>query len=145
MPYKHILIATDLSEFSHEAAMRAVKLAKDAGAKLSMVHVMEHSPVAFGGEFSILIDPNTEQTLEATARKLMNQLGKKLHISLEDQHLQKGVVKTAVLNLVKKLHIDLIVVGTHSHHGLDKLLGSRANAILHHAPCDVLAVRANPS
>lgn len=142
MPYKHILIATDLSEFSQQAAIRAVKLAKDANAKLSMVHVMEHSPVAFGGEFSIPIDPNIEQTLEAAARNLMSQLGKKLHIPEEHQYLEKGVVKTAVLELAKKLHVDLIVVGTHNHHGFDKLLGSRANAILHHATCDVLAVRA---
>jgi universal stress protein A len=36
---------------------------------------------------------------------------------------------------------DLIVVGSHGRHGIKMLLGSTANAVLHHAHCDVLAVR----
>ncbi|WP_292363901.1 universal stress protein, partial [Methylophaga sp. UBA1464] len=36
---------------------------------------------------------------------------------------------------------DLIVVGSHGRKGIKMLLGSTANAILHHARCDVLAVR----
>ncbi|MEO1899758.1 MAG: universal stress protein, partial [Methylococcales bacterium] len=36
---------------------------------------------------------------------------------------------------------DLIVVGSHGRHGLALLLGSTANGVLHHAVCDVLAVR----
>jgi universal stress protein A len=35
----------------------------------------------------------------------------------------------------------LIVVGSHGRHGVRLLLGSTANGILHHAKCDVLAVR----
>ena len=34
-----------------------------------------------------------------------------------------------------------LVVGSHGRHGLALLLGSTANAVLHGAPCDVLAVR----
>nr|WP_244897027.1 universal stress protein [Candidatus Coxiella mudrowiae] len=32
----------------------------------------------------------------------------------------------------------LFIVGTHGHHGIDKLLGSQANAILHAPKYDVL-------
>jgi universal stress protein A len=35
----------------------------------------------------------------------------------------------------------LIVIGTHGQKGLQLLLGSTANAVLHGAGCDVLAVR----
>ena len=37
--------------------------------------------------------------------------------------------------------VDLIVVGSHGRHGLALLLGSTADAVLHHAKCDVMAVR----
>ncbi|MGB1202845.1 MAG: universal stress protein [Alloalcanivorax venustensis] len=36
---------------------------------------------------------------------------------------------------------DLIVLGSHGKHGIRLLLGSTANAVLHRATCDVLAVR----
>jgi universal stress protein A len=39
------------------------------------------------------------------------------------------------------LNVDLIVVGSHGRHGLQLILGSTANAVLHHASVDVIAVR----
>ena len=39
------------------------------------------------------------------------------------------------------LHSDLIVVGTHGHRGIARLLGSTASAVSHNARCDVLTVR----
>ena len=41
----------------------------------------------------------------------------------------------------EELSADLVVVGTHGRHGLGLLLGSTANAVLHGAQTDVLAVR----
>ncbi|MBA6354230.1 universal stress protein, partial [Colwellia sp. BRX9-1] len=40
-----------------------------------------------------------------------------------------------------KENVDLIITGSHGVHGLQLLLGSTCNAILHGAKCDVLAVR----
>jgi universal stress protein A len=37
--------------------------------------------------------------------------------------------------------VDLVVVGSYGRHGLQLLLGSTANGVLHLAACDVLAVR----
>lgn len=36
---------------------------------------------------------------------------------------------------------DWRVVGSHGRHGLALPLGSTANAMMHRAPCDILAVR----
>lgn len=141
MNYKNILLATDLSEISHQITQRAKEIAQDNNAKLSIVHVMEHSPVAYGGEFSIPIDPNLEQSLEANAREALAIVGEEFNIAREDQYVTSGTVKSDVIDLAEKLNIDLIIVGSHGHHGIDVLLGSRANAILHSAKCDVLAVR----
>jgi len=40
-----------------------------------------------------------------------------------------------------EIKADLIVVGSHGRHGLGLLLGSTASSVVHHAACDVLAVR----
>jgi universal stress protein A len=139
--YKHILVAIDLSPVTDQVLTGACQLAEQNKALLSMVHVMEHSPVAYGGEFSIPIDVNLEQALEAQVRKEMGQFGDKYHIPKERQYLESGSVKLAVTDLANELGADLIVTGTHGHHGFDILLGSRANAILHRAQCDVLVIR----
>lgn len=141
MQYRHILFAADLAPSCQQVAKRAIEIAKESGATLDVVHVVEHSPIAYGGEFSVPIDINLEQTIEAEAQKMLNALCANFNIPKNNQHLLVGAVKHSVLTLAKKLNTDLIIVGTHGHHGIDKLLGSRANAILHGATCDVLAVR----
>jgi len=45
----------------------------------------------------------------------------------------------------KKHNTDLVIVGSHGRHGVRLLLGSTANAVLHGAECDVLAVRVQDS
>ncbi len=140
--YKHILVAVDLSPRSNAVVQRAREIANTDHASLDVVHVIEHSPIAYGGEFSIPIDVNLEQTIETQARESLAALCQSFQIIPKNQHILDGSVKRAVIELADKLKIDLIIVGTHGHHGIDKLLGSRANAILHTAKCDVLAIRA---
>ena len=46
-----------------------------------------------------------------------------------------------LLELIDRLHIDLIVLGTHGRGGIKKLvLGSVAEEIINRAPCAVLTV-----
>jgi universal stress protein A len=55
--------------------------------------------------------------------------------------VQHGTPAVEVHRLTGELHADLVVMGTHGKHGVELLLGSTANAVLHGANCDVLAVR----
>lgn len=142
MHYQHILAAVDLSPQSKQVLQRATEIARQNHASLDVIHVVEHSPVAYGGEFSIPIDVNLEHTIETQARESLFALCNEENIGEKNQHVLNGSVKRTVIELADKLNASLIIVGTHGHHGIDKLLGSRANAILHGAKCDVLAVRA---
>lgn len=141
LKYQNILLSTDLSEHAELVAKQARELANDCNATLHVVHIMEHSPIAYGGEFSIPIDINLEQTLEKFAIESLQKLADKFEISPDNTHIKKGSVKLVVNELANNIKADLIVVGTHGHHGLDVLLGSRANAILHFAKCDVMIIR----
>lgn len=141
--YKHILLATDLSEHATEIAKRAHDIAKLMHATLSLGHVLAYTPIAYAGEFSIPLDAEFEIRLEKEAKSQLAKLGKKYDVEKEHQYLVKGSVKLAVTDLAESIKADLIVVGTHSHEGIDKLLGSQANAILHAAKCDVWVIRTN--
>lgn len=140
--YKHILLTTDLSADTDKITDHAKVIAEHAKSKVSIVYVIEHTPIVYGGgEFSIPLDVNLEETLKENGRQALAHLGKRLGIAEKDQYVETGSIKMAVVNLAKKLHVDLIVVGAHGRHGIEKILGSTANAILHAAPCDVLTVR----
>jgi universal stress protein A len=139
--YKHILLATDLSKDAGTITEKAVNLAKKSNAKLSMVHVIEHTPIVYGGgEFSIPIGMHLEEQLAYYAKKAMRLLGQQFNIKSEDQYIMHGSIKREIIEMALQVNADLIVLG-HGHSGAEHLLGSTANAILHAAKCDILAVR----
>jgi universal stress protein A len=53
----------------------------------------------------------------------------------------QGNTRREILRVAEENGVDLIVLGSHGRQGIQLLLGSTANAVLHGAPCDVLAVR----
>jgi universal stress protein A len=140
--YKHILLATDLSKGAGAITEKAVNLAKKSNAKISIVHVIEHSPIVYGGgEFSIPIGMHLEEQLACYAKKAMKMLSQQFNIKSEDQYIMHGSIKREIIEIALQLNADLIVLGSHGHSGVEHLLGATANAILHAAKCDVLAVR----
>lgn len=140
--YKHILLTTDFSPHGLLVADRAREIADSINAKLSIVHVVEFSPIIYGGgEFAVPLDVTIEETIEQQARDGMNQQADRLNIVAPDRHLLTGSTKEEVVKLVKEIGADLLVVGGHDLHGLRLLFGSTANSILHAMPCDVLTVR----
>ena len=66
-----------------------------------------------------------------------------IQVPRERQHIEFGSVKSIVLSNAKAMNVDLIVIGSHGRHGLARLLGSSANAIMNGAECDVLLIRAS--
>ena len=82
-----------------------------------------------------------EQQLLEQSRRQLEKLAEKYDISETEVIVEIGLTKAAITNAAIERNIDLIIVGSHGRHGVGLLLGSTANAVLHHAQCDVLAVR----
>ncbi len=144
--YRHILLATDFNEHSIQAAERAKDLALKYQAELCIIHVVENLPIgdaAYGPIVPFDIDL-TDQMVDA-ARQRLAALGETLGIGEERQHVEIGSPKAEIIRKAEELHIDLIVVGSHGRHGISLLLGSTASGVIHHAKCDVLAVRLRES
>lgn len=140
--YNHILLAVDFSDHGKEVAKRAFDVSKKYDARLSMVHTVEYIPqgespygIAMSYDFNL-----TEQVLQ-TARKRLATVGEKFSVPPENQWLEVGSPKLEIVRTADEHKVDLIVVGSHGAHGLAGLLGSTASGVLHHAKCDVLAVR----
>jgi universal stress protein A len=140
--YKHILLAVDFYEHCEAVANRAKDLANKFQAKLSIIHVVDSLPITeagYGTDIPFNMDLTTE--LMAGTKKRLAKLAEKLAITEDRLWLEMGSPKTEIIRVAEENKVDLIVVGSHGRHGLALLLGSTANGVLHHAACDVLAVR----
>jgi len=140
--YQHILVAVDFTDSVSEVIERAQQMAEKDNAKLTLVHVVEPAPVDFLDQ-TMLVDVNLDELLLKTAKQQMQTLAERFSVSDTNTLIEIGSVKSEIFKLIETLSIDLIVVGSHGRHGLGLLLGSTANAVLHGALCDVLAVRVN--
>jgi len=140
--YKHILLAADFSEHGETVANRAKDLSERYQAKLSIVHVMDNlliTDAAYGSTIPFDLDLTAE--LMASAKKRLTNLADKLDIAEDCRWMETGSPKLEIIRVAEENNVDLIVVGSHGRHGFALLLGSTANGVLHHAQCDVLAVR----
>ncbi len=140
--YQHILLAVDFSSQTEIIVNRAYDMAQQNTAKLSIVHVLDNIPMPDTSYGTIIaLEDETDNALLEQEKAKLNQIGERLNIPENQRWLIWGVPTQEIAELAEKEQIDLIVVGSHGRHGLALLLGSTANGVLHHAPCDVLAVR----
>ncbi len=138
--YKRILVAIDLTDEAPQVLERAVAIAKDNGAELLLIHVIEPIGYAYGGDIPMDLSELQEQ-LDKTARKQLAEYGRRFEIANAQQLVEIGRPSSEVHKAAQERDVDLVVVGSHGRHGIQLLLGSTATAILHGSSCDVLAVR----
>ncbi len=140
--YKHILLATDFSDYSAEIANKAKELAETNHAQLSIVHVVDNIPItdATYGPIIQYDGDLTEQIMDAGKERLA-KIASRLDTPEKKQYLEIGSPKLGIVRIADENDVDLIVIGSHGRHGFALLLGSTANGVLHYAHCDVLAVR----
>jgi len=138
MKYKHILLATDFSQDSEILFKKARELAREMDSQLSVIHVVEPLP---GYGYAFIGSAEVEMQLVEEAKKRLIEIGEKYAIDRKDVYVEIGPTKVEITRIAKEKHVDLIVVGSHGHHGIDFLLGSTANAVVHGAYCDVLTIR----
>ncbi|MGI9212192.1 MAG: universal stress protein [Methylococcaceae bacterium] len=142
MPYQNILVACDWSEASHTLMQRASEFQHYQQATVHLIHVVELAPMlesSFGPLVSVELDLH-ERMMQA-ARQRLNDLAKPLNIPTERQNVVAGSPKNEIIRLARELSAELILIGSHGRHGVGALLGSTATSVIHHAPCDVLAIR----
>jgi universal stress protein A len=142
--YQNILVAVDLSSESGLVLSKAALIGAD-DAELHVVYVQEPMDNVYVGivpqsaAFSGLGD--LEAQLAEELKHKLNALGEKFAIPADHLHILNGSPAHEIHRFAQDNDIQLVVIGTHGQKGLQLLLGSTANAVLHGSGCDVLSVR----
>jgi nucleotide-binding universal stress UspA family protein len=142
----HVLLATDGSETSIDAARRASQILCRAD-HVTLLNVVTEIPGDDAGGFEGSVYSPAEQ--ERVWKQELAEAGDELArtaAALTDAHIDKrievGDVAPTVCRIAEELHVDVLVVGSHGRTGLERLLlGSVSEHIVRHAPCPVLVVR----
>lgn len=140
--YRHVLIATDLLAENNHLFGKAMSLAKEWGARVTIAHVVEPLP---GYGYAYVGSADVEENLIKEAKTHLAEIGKKYGVDAANLLVDIGPTKTEIVRLAEEHKVDLIMLGSHGRHGWGALLGSTANAVLHNAACDVLTVRLSES
>jgi universal stress protein A len=138
--YRKILVAVDLSEDSDIIAGRAQAIAACYDSQLVFLHVVEFVPVEPMGE-TLLPAVQIEEELMQRARMRLRELTERLDLGSCECLVEAGNIKAEILRVAQEQAADLIVLGSRERHGLAILLNFTEDAVLHSAPCDVMAVR----
>jgi nucleotide-binding universal stress UspA family protein len=145
--YQRILVAVDGSKTSDHALQEAIRLAKDQGASLRIVHVIDTAPLGWD------MDPTQIQEI----REILRQVGQNTieharattrssDIAAEARLVEIDIpgmrIASRIAEAAGAWPADLLVIGTHGRRGIDHLLlGSVAEGVVRVAPVPVLLIR----
>jgi len=139
--YHHILLAVDFTEEADQVVERALDLARRCESRVTLIHVVEFLHMDLANELVLPQDIALEEQMLETARGKLKTLAERFGLKDARQQVELGATKHEILRVAEELGVDCIILGSHGRHGIQRVLGSTANAVLHGAPCDVLAVR----
>jgi len=141
--YRRVLIAIDFSNACKQVLARGIDIARLNQADILLAHVVEYlPPLDFGYEPIIVPDwHSNEEAILKQAETSLQEIADEYKIDKDNMIVLTGTPKLEIIRYADDKQADLIVIGSHGRHGLQRLLGSTATPVLHNAKCDVLAVR----
>lgn len=139
--YKKILVALDVGEEAEQVLQAASDLATSNNAEIAVLHVADYPVMPYGGWPAGSVVICSEAEIRQAAFAELAPMVEKVGIDKSSITIDFGRAIDVVASRATEIGADLIVIGSHGRHGIKLLLGSTANGVLHHAECDVLAVR----
>ncbi len=138
-----ILVAIDFSPHAGNALQWARSLANALGAKLILLHVIDHVSGAVAGlgaeTSSGVADVAPLYALREQADKRMGEL--KALIPEAQTIVREASPRPAIVDAAVELNCQMIVMGTHGHSGLEHLLlGSVADYVVRNSKVPVLTI-----
>jgi nucleotide-binding universal stress UspA family protein len=144
--YKRILVPTDGSDTADAGLREACKLAREGGAQIRVVHVVDEllsmPPEFYGTAFDQLSDSIRKAGASLLAHAEV--VARKEGVTVETELIEAMGAPAGdhVVKAAKAWPADLIVCGTHGRRGLRRIvMGSDAEYIVRNTTVPVLLIR----
>lgn len=147
MSFRRILVPVDGSKTAAKGMATAIEMAKESGARLLLLHVVEDYAALISPEAAIVADQvfaamreGGQLTLKRIT-KAAESAGARPETALVEAF--GGRVADVIVDKAKKWKADLIVMGSHGRRGVNRvLMGSDAELVARLSPVPVLLVPA---
>jgi len=142
--FEKILVPIDFSDYSLQALKYASEFAKLYKSKILLVYVVE--PVIYPPDLSIgqIALPTLSYQIDEKAKEELGRVAREnIPADIEVIPIVKlGKPYLEIIDLAKSEDVDLIIISTHGHTGVEQILfGSTADKVVRKAPCPVLTLR----
>ena len=142
--YERILVAVDLQHSPEVVLQKALNLA-DSSSVIELVNVVVPVNDALYSSGMSFVAPiidveQTEKEIIKNARNALDELSVSHGQEIKHEVLI-GQIYQQLLQKIEEFKPDVVVLGSHAKSGLELLFGSVATHALHHASCDLLAVK----
>lgn len=147
---KKVLIGLDYNPRSEIVAEKGYELAKKLGAQVCLIHVLAdvsyygvNYPTFMGyeGYNEMQVDLDVISELREVARKFIETAAAHLDDPGVTTHMAEGPTSAAILDYADTWNADMIVLGTHSHSVLEKvLMGTTASRVLENTKIPVYLI-----
>jgi nucleotide-binding universal stress UspA family protein len=141
---KNVLCASDGSKISAKAVNFAISLAKELGAKLTVLTVerVSRASAAKSAFWDSTVLNAGDAITRAEFRSVAEKAKKAELRKVQCVTVSSRDIADAIAAYAKKQKHDHIVIGSHGHRGVQRLvLGSIAEAVVAEAHCPVTIVR----
>ena len=148
--FSRILMATDFSSCSDDALRHAASMAELFQAQLTLLHVLPNVhdamaaiPAAARWELAAGDLEAFEAALNRTSDRRLDKLLKRVKPCLiANRATSCGTPYIRIIQRVQSENYDMVLVGTHGHSGLRRLMvGSTAQRLVRHCPAPVWVVK----
>lgn len=135
-----IFVALDSSDRAHLVLAAAKRLAELTSSKLILFRAVSIPPDLPHTVFEVS-DVRLEEMLLANARADLAQQAKQVEGYVDKLHCVFGTAWDSICREAKEANADLIVIGSHGHSIVARMVGTTAAKVVNHADRNVLVIR----
>jgi len=147
-----VLIALDYDPTAQKVAETGFSLVKNMGAEVILLHViadstyyssLEYNPITgfLGFDSSDVLHLLDADGLTKATKNYLDKVKRHLGDETIQTLVKEGDFAESILKAAKDLHVDIIIMGSHSRRWLDEILmGSVTEKVLHHTSIPLFIV-----